>query len=40
LGVGMHGTLYQVKNGKQKYALKVEPILKKDIIKSLSSPIW
>lgn len=41
IGKGMHGTIYLVKDNKNnKYALKIEPVFKKDIKKSLSSPIW
>ena len=41
LGRGLVGTTYLVKDSKgEKYALKIENILKKDIPKSLSSPYW
>lgn len=44
LGKGMHGTIYLVEvidiDTKEKYAMKVEKVLKKDIKKSLSSVLW
>ena len=42
LGTGTHGTVFLVKNKKtkQKYAMKVEQVFKKDLEESLKSPIW
>ena len=42
LGTGMHGTVYLVKNKKNKkeYAMKVEQIMEKDMKESSASPVW
>lgn len=40
LGHGMSGTVYLVKKGNKKYALKIEHILEKDIKKSNKSLVW
>lgn len=42
LGKGMHGTVYLVEdtNTNKKYGMKVEQILKKDMVKSSKSLIW
>jgi len=41
IGKGMHGSIYLVKDkNNKKYALKIEPIFKKDIKYSLSSNVW
>lgn len=40
LGQGMIGTTFLVYKKGKKYALKIEHILKKDVKKSLSSPVW
>lgn len=40
LGHGMIGTVFLAKYKNKKYALKIEHILKEDIKKSSSSPIW
>ena len=41
LGKGMHGTVYLVKDiSNNKYAMKVEQIFEKDLIKTTKSPVW
>jgi hypothetical protein len=40
IGTGMYGTVFLIKHNNNKYALKIQKVLKKDIKKDYKSEIW